>query len=394
MNSNIVQKSFLYGGIILLIYSLYGKLSGILELGLPSYGFNFAFDGFVLLYMLISWFSKPIQAPLKKVLWLFTIVGLFSCLINFTNATSFIDNAMCVLAPVTAYGVGLYISASQSVIGNRPVTMLMVGFAILEILCLISLIGNQSSLMMHRDFVFCLIFLTPVVALIRNRILALILFLVAIIIAILSLKRSVIIGLGAASIVMCCVSLIYNKSIRFSRKIILLVALVSIVGGVIYFYVSTETMDQMLTRMESMETDGGSGRDKIYGKVLEKIDRSDFSEQLFGHGFKAVSNNIFNHPAHNDLLEIAYDYGILTLITWVLVILSVLKQAIKAIRQRKYYYGGLYLSCFILWQIVCETNCVFPNAAYTASMFIIFGIISYRINYGERALSKGSGYLR
>lgn len=67
---------------------------------------------------------------------------------------------------------------------------------------------------------------------------------------------------------------------------------------------------------ESVET-GGSGRLEIWSKTLSAIAGSSFKEFFFGHGHNSVYKAI-GFSAHNDFLEVMYDYGIIAFSLYIL----------------------------------------------------------------------------
>ena len=65
---------------------------------------------------------------------------------------------------------------------------------------------------------------------------------------------------------------------------------------------------------------GGSGRLDIWKNVLELLSTSNVLNIIFGHGHEAVRNNTISHlSAHNDFLEVLYDYGIIGFSLYLLV---------------------------------------------------------------------------
>ena len=64
-------------------------------------------------------------------------------------------------------------------------------------------------------------------------------------------------------------------------------------------------------RFEAMNEDEGNGRLDIYSDVFVQYLDSDLFSQLFGHGYNMVSVVLKGPSAHNDFLEVLYDYGII-----------------------------------------------------------------------------------
>lgn len=75
-----------------------------------------------------------------------------------------------------------------------------------------------------------------------------------------------------------------------------------------------------------------NGRDEIYGKTLQGI----YESPLFGHGFDRFDANTgLEHP-HNFLLQIAYDFGLVVLVVFVLCLLVKLINTFKKYQKDKF----------------------------------------------------------
>lgn len=313
-------KWILFFAVLFLFYALYGRLNGILELGYTSYGYNYSIYGFVVSFLLLLSFGICRGNSLFYPFLLFIFIGVFSCLINYTDFASFTESIICISTPMSAYFVGIGISKMQLKSKENLIRLLCLVFFLLELLCLWALVIDPDSLMLNRDFVFCLLFFTPIVAIIKNKTFGILLFVIEVFIIMSSIKRSAIIGIIVSSLVFFIIALLFNRAISFRKKMLSMIVALPLIFGSVKYYIDTDTADQVLERMESLDSDGGSGRDDIYTTITERIDDSDFFSYFIGHGYNAVNNEIFGHPAHNDLLEISYDFGIFTLCAWLIIV--------------------------------------------------------------------------
>lgn len=72
-----------------------------------------------------------------------------------------------------------------------------------------------------------------------------------------------------------------------------------------------EQIAELADRFINISEDGGSGRDIMYADVWGMIRSSDFPQLLLGHGYNSVIKDApLEFSAHNDFLEILYDFGI------------------------------------------------------------------------------------
>ena len=88
-------------------------------------------------------------------------------------------------------------------------------------------------------------------------------------------------------------------------------------------------------RLTNMGMDEGSGRITIWTTVYNAYKEGSLTDKIMGHGYGAVSNlhvggrSIF---AHNDYLEILYDYGIVGIcfiISWIIYLIKVFVRLYK-----------------------------------------------------------------
>ncbi len=107
---------------------------------------------------------------------------------------------------------------------------------------------------------------------------------------------------------------------------------------------------------------------------------SSFFEWIFGHGYNAVMNDIgYGLSAHNDYLEILYDYGLIAFVLFLIFIVGMIKYCNKLKKYNCKYYKGMIISLeiFIIASI--------PSHMYTYSTYFI--ILSLYWGY-SMALSK------
>ena len=99
-----------------------------------------------------------------------------------------------------------------------------------------------------------------------------------------------------------------------------------LIGGGIGIYLLITLMNlfisqndlSILERLGNIQDDGGSGRDFVWAHTWRMItEESNVLSLLFGHGFNAVySDSMLELSAHNDFLEIIYDYGFIGLLLY------------------------------------------------------------------------------
>lgn len=102
----------------------------------------------------------------------------------------------------------------------------------------------------------------------------------------------------------------------------------------------------IFNRLFRLIDDGGSGRVDIYSIIWGNFKKSSVLEKLFGHGiYKTL--DISGFMAHNDLLEILYDYGIVSAVFIVLFYISLVFIAVRMTKRRSKYAPAFCASLII-----------------------------------------------
>lgn len=173
-----------------------------------------------------------------------------------------------------------------------------------------------------------------------------------------SLKRSVMLTLV---FVWSAYMLSILKSKRKKLLHIFLIVMLIVVGLIGYSYGDQLLKGELSERINREETDEGRNRLAIYTVTWQMIRSSSPESLVFGHGHYGVRNNsILEISAHNDFLEVIYDYGlfifILYLGLWVYVIMR----------------------CFRLFRSNSE---LFLPYAVSLSIFLVMSMVSHLILY-------------
>lgn len=121
--------------------------------------------------------------------------------------------------------------------------------------------------------------------------------------------------------------------------------LVSIVLAVAYFFMiwMTSIYDfNMLNRMEQIEEDGGSGRwDRWVFLVSKFFGSNSIIRLMFGYGSGAVLDLLSGGHAHNDFVELLFDYGIVALILYIVFYVAMIREGLSMYK-RGYSYTREY----------------------------------------------------
>lgn len=161
-----------------------------------------------------------------------------------------------------------------------------------------------------------------------------------------SVKRA---GIMAFAMAMVIYWFIVNKEKHYPRWI----KWAAIIGGLIVisgilWYVFTQVDDRILERIMNLSEDGGSGRLDVWETTMGMITHQHPIGWIIGNGFNSVgSNSPLDLAAHNDILEIIYDFGIVGLILYGVAVMKVCLFGRKMYQQNSPYAGAFICMLFI-----------------------------------------------
>lgn len=152
--------------------------------------------------------------------------------------------------------------------------------------------------------------------------------------------------------------------------------------SVVLFYGISKYIDDkyemnIYYRLFRLAEDGGSGRDVLYERIWEGFKNSSFAEKMFGHGMNTAGQIGGAGQAHNDLLEILYDYGVFAFASAVVFYLSLIVEGIRLVKRKSPYAAtfafslviGLFLAMFSYFLIYYTyVTCIMAFWGYVMAM--------------------------
>ena len=168
---------------------------------------------------------------------------------------------------------------------------------------------------------------------------------------------------GVIAFVLGIIAYLFVKEIlverKFTRLLVFLIALIALF--IILIFVDNAMGNIISERILYIREDGGSGRDQVWPTTWNMIKASDVQQLLFGHGYLAVlRDSPLKLSAHNDFLEVLYNYGIVAFVPYVLLHIRLIQQVFASIRAKHGYA---------------------PILAFTYTIFLSLSMISIIILY-------------
>ena len=137
-----------------------------------------------------------------------------------------------------------------------------------------------------------------------------------------------------------------NGNHTFKRIIVLI--FIMLIAAVTVYHVNDYLGNQLFERYDSIVDDQGSGRIGVYEVSYNMIVNSDSFQFIFGHGWNAVKNySSLGLSAHNDPLEILYDFGVIGFGLYLYFVYCLLKMFGRLLKRRSLNSGAFACSLVI-----------------------------------------------
>lgn len=171
-----------------------------------------------------------------------------------------------------------------------------------------------------------------------------------------------------------------NQMNRKYRRVLFLL-IVLLIFGIVYAFYSIYNSDDLIQARIDLTLEGGSsGRDYIYAKIWDAWLNSGFISMVVGHG-PISTLSVSSNYAHNDWLEILFDFGLIGLFLYVGVLYYITVFTFKRRGLPLQHKMGL-LMC--LSYIILRSS--FSMCIYELDSLLAFGYIGYIMgdNYLKR----------
>lgn len=260
-------------------------------------------------------------------------------------------------------------------------------FSVLMVICFIlfcryyAMNLETGGLLSGLNIVYYLLFMFPIVLMSTNKKVLNIGIAINILATLLSSKRGAFIILFFALLLWMLTDLSGKLTTKKLFKIILYVCVTIVIVSLARLIVDKLELN-IFDRMETFisgEDSGGSGRSDIWSDYWEVMREDSILHNLFGRGYNATKLNpeikgLGLSWAHNDFLQIVFDYGIVGFIIFMVV---VAKLFITAGNMKKFgyrYYRQFLISLFI-FVLCCVYSMVTIYPQWFLTMVAFWGIV-------------------
>ena len=202
---------------------------------------------------------------------------------------------------------------------------------------------------LHLVCSYYVLYILPLVLLTRSKALRITAVFLVTIILFSSLKRTGILSLAMGIMVFIFVGQYVENRFKVKSFAISLVLLLSL-GG-IFLYLDTQGDESVLERFETIDQDHGSFRLEVWEHTSAMISNQDVGSLLIGNGYNTVERDSrLNKSAHNDILEVTYDYGLIGAILYIAAIISLFFCIVRMILNKSPYAPSLSM-LFVIYMV-------------------------------------------
>lgn len=316
-------------------------------------------------------YSFPL--PIKLYVVFFTWAILPIMLTNETKFTEILFYIISFSLPALAL-----VSAHNSAVQTDGTKGDYVMFAVIFLLLIkqyISIFREINFLdMAHLISSYYLLYTLPLLLLIKPRLIKVAAIFIVIVVLFSSLKRSGILALAISLFFYIFISQYVRNKFKLSAFIGSLFAIVVLGTVFVVFATNDSGSENIMNRFENIDRDQGSGRLVVWEQTMSMIEGQEATTLLFGNGYNAVMHDsTLQLSAHNDFLEVTYDFGIVGLLLYLAAFITLGFYVVKMIVNRSPYAPPMAM-LFIIYFIQSMISHIIIY--YWANIFMLtFGYI-------------------
>lgn len=209
----------------------------------------------------------------------------------------------------------------------------------------------------HMVVSYYTLFMLPLVLLTSGNKRKVVFLLFTLLVLISSIKRGGIVALAFGLAAYAFAYIVASEKVKMGAVIGGVIVMV-VLGGVFFTMASSDEND-LLERFENTENDEGSGRLVTWEKTYKLIEESNATSLIFGHGYnKVAQDSQMGWSAHNDFMEVTYDYGLVGLALYTAFFFSFMFMTFGHLRRKTPYaqaltmYGAIFLLLSMISHII------------------------------------------
>ena len=269
-----------------------------------------------------------------------------------------------------------YIVGSRMEISNRNIILILPTFYVLAAIIIYTMARYVTSGSLRYTEtvdvadVYYLLGILPLTFIYTDKKRQVIPIIVTAIALVLSGKRTGILAIIGMSIALFTLRNEEKKNIKNNIRKIIIILVLGIALYYLALYLDNFLNLRLFIRLGRMSEDGGSGRVDRWLLVLDEEKRASVLQFLLGHGWNSVYNTFHGH-AHNDFIELLYDYGIISLVLYIVFYLCLLSKLRRMIKTG-YRFANVFAA-----SIICSLFIASFSFYIFTPTYITCGVLSY-----------------
>ena len=295
-----------------------------------------------------------------------------------------------ILATSCAFAFFYYFYLSIDNKTNEKVIVLsfLVLLVVSGIMCVQDMLSFRELYRGEDAFVSNLVFwplcTMPFIFLIEKRIPKWIFLFVITVLVVITAKRSATISL-IITIFFYVLFLIKDSGKTRSKSKFRMILLIGVLGVASYFIIDKFLSSEVVivsNRLSTMQEDQGSGRMGIYSGVINSINNFDLADYLVGKGYRSILSTGHTN-AHNDALQVFYEYGIVGLIFYLVITVAAIKRLFYVRKRYPKYYPG-YMASISIYVVLGLVSNLYAYNTYFMFICAYWGLVEGEIYRTKR----------
>jgi O-antigen ligase len=189
-----------------------------------------------------------------------------------------------------------------------------------------------------------------------------------------SVKRTSLIVLSTSAIAYFAVHNVVDRSKRWLSAILFSIFIFAL-GSAAFLYLDESGGGYFASRLKAATSDEGTGRLSIYKDTVNLILKSTPIEYVVGHGFDTVVRHTREGvSAHNDWLEVIFDFGIVGLILYTLLHVFLIAKSFELIRMRS-PFAAAFAASYPMFLFMSLTSHLIIYPTYFIFLVTLWGTI-------------------
>ncbi len=273
----------------------------------------------------------------------------------------------------------LLVVSYNSMLNYGPSRWDVLAFCLMMLMMLVQyalIFREQNIFLAHSHLLvsYYMLYILPLVFLSKSKTVRIVFTLLATLAVVSSVKRAGLLALVLALLTYIFCWMYVSKRLKVTTVVFGLIGLVAF-GFVVYLAGSSDENNNVFERFENLGDDNGSNRVLVWQTTAAMIEKASIDGYITGHGFNTVqSDSPIGLSAHNDFLEVTYDYGLIGIVLYVFAIIATLSYLLKLLWAKSEYAPPLamlmvlYLSLSMMSHVIIYffANIVMLTIGYIA----------------------------